>query len=498
MHTHAHKNTHTHKYTRTKIHAHTHTRTHINTRARTHECHLPRPSATQLARSRAIAPPRVFSDFEERIKEKRLKKLQKLQFCEENIECNERQAEERTNFNYLTQDRNQVKLMGSESKPGARGREDGNDSQEQAPQSNKELSEYNPKGNAQSSGPAQYIPYSAIKLNLTSPTSGQRMYRSPSQSLFFQSFSNIMMLQSDQDFYKSPRIYSSMSRIGRQQNNNLMLKHRNEQKRQVVSCIFKVFDDIRQDCLALQIIQIFQGIFKKLGLDLQVFPYKTIANRTSKDLNLGGIIECVKDNAISRDQLGKTNQCSLYDHFINKFGGEDSKNFQIARQNFIKSQSAYSIISYILQIKDRHNGNILINENGFIVHIDFGFIFDISPAHNMKFERADFKLTREMIQIMGGSKQSEAFQHYINLTIKGFLAVRQFHDHIFNVVNLMTSSSLPCFKQRSMRRLRKRFKLNLNDINAAKYMRGRIEHAYDNLNTRLYDDIQYIQQGIYR
>ena len=67
------------------------------------------------------------------------------------------------------------------------------------------------------------------------------------------------------------------------------------------------------------------------------------------------------------------------------------------------------MISYILQIKDRHNGNILINDKGHLIHIDFGFIFDISPAKNLKFESANFKLTSEMIQIMGGSKDSEAF-----------------------------------------------------------------------------------------
>ena len=128
-----------------------------------------------------------------------------------------------------------------------------------------------------------------------------------------------------------------------------MQRYKAQEKEEYVACIFKVFDDVRQDCLALQIIHLFKCVFQKVGLELYLFPYKTIPNRTGEKLSIGGIIECVK-NAHSRDELGKTHQCDLYEHFINKFGNgnEDSTEFQMARENFILSLAPYSIISYIL------------------------------------------------------------------------------------------------------------------------------------------------------
>lgn len=43
--------------------------------------------------------------------------------------------------------------------------------------------------------------------------------------------------------------------------------------------------------------------------------------------------------------------------------------FPQVRRNFLRSLAAYSVVSYILNIKDRHNGNILIHEDGFLIHI---------------------------------------------------------------------------------------------------------------------------------
>ena len=68
----------------------------------------------------------------------------------------------------------------------------------------------------------------------------------------------------------------------------------------------------------------------------------------------------------------------------------------------------------------------LLDGAGHLVHIDFGFILEISPGGNMRFESAAFKLSHEMTQLLdpGGGRASAPFCRFQELCIRGFLAVR--------------------------------------------------------------------------
>lgn len=60
--------------------------------------------------------------------------------------------------------------------------------------------------------------------------------------------------------------------------------------------------------------------------------------------------------------------------------------------------STWLVLFVNLQVKDRHNGNLLIDEEGHIIHIDFGFMLSNSPG-GVNFESAPFKLTRELLEV---------------------------------------------------------------------------------------------------
>lgn len=255
------------------------------------------------------------------------------------------------------------------------------------------------------------------------------------------------------------------------------------------SAIFKVGDDCRQDVLALQMIAAFRGIFNNVGLDVYVNPYRVTATAPGC-----GVID-VLPNSISRDMLGREAVNGLYEYFVSKYGGEDSIRFQEARTNFVKSMAAYSIISYLLQFKDRHNGNIMIDDAGHILHIDFGFCFDIAPG-GIKFERAPFKLTSEMVAVMGGTTTSQPYRWFEELCIKAFLASRQHCEHLIHLVVVMLDSGLPCFKPETVQNLRERFVLEKNERDAADFVRDLIKKSHNSHTTKQYDQFQLLTNGI--
>uniref|UniRef100_A0A182WJ59 Phosphatidylinositol 4-kinase beta n=1 Tax=Anopheles minimus TaxID=112268 RepID=A0A182WJ59_9DIPT len=260
----------------------------------------------------------------------------------------------------------------------------------------------------------------------------------------------------------------------------------------LLSAIVKCGDDLRQELMATQLLQMFKLIWEEEKVGLWVRPYRIVC--LSND---SGLIETIV-NTVSLHQIKKNSNKSLKDYFIDEFGDVETVAFRMAQRNFMHSCAAYCLISYLLQVKDRHNGNILLHSDGHLIHIDFGFILSISPK-NLGFEQSPFKLTPEFVDVMGGP-ESELYCEFKYLLLDGLKAARKHMDRIINIVEIMRSSSqLPCFKNGcsgTVRNLRNRFHMNLTEQELERKVEQLIQDSLNSLSTKLYDGYQYITNGI--
>lgn len=245
--------------------------------------------------------------------------------------------------------------------------------------------------------------------------------------------------------------------------------------------------------MCVQIFTILRNAFKRAGLPLYLHPYGVLPTGFER-----GIIEVVPDTK-SRAALGEVTDGGLFELFQSRYGAPGTRRFEEARELFIESQAGYAVASYVVQSKDRHNGNILLDSAGRVVHIDFGFIFEISPGGNLGFERAAFKFSHEMVQLIdpGGARRSAHYARFKELCVRGFLAARTAAVDILAVATLMAESGLPCYSRgRPVENLRARFLLDKSAAEAAAFMRGAVDAAHNSFTTGFYDYIQVLQQGI--
>lgn len=118
-----------------------------------------------------------------------------------------------------------------------------------------------------------------------------------------------------------------------------------------------------------------------------------------------------------------------------------------------------------------------------------------------------------------GGPDSDLFNEFRKLLVRGLKAARKQQDRLVNVVEIMRSSKfcqhflsheinfkniplgsqLPCFKNgcsATVQNLRKRFHMNLTEQELERKVDQLIQDSLNSLSTKLYDGYQYLTNGI--
>ena len=221
----------------------------------------------------------------------------------------------------------------------------------------------------------------------------------------------------------------------------------------LASFIIKAGEDIRKEALVMQIMSKLWTWFQD-----EIPPHLRPFLRPYTIMCVGGdagIVECLPDvksvNELKKETDGFT---SLRQFFERAYGppvkppyrpdynqqsssmpnSDGAVSFEKARDNFLRSLVGYSVICYILQIKDRHNANILMDREGHIMHIDFGFVLGETPKMGkvpLFSERAPFKLSAEYWEVIGGWS---AFKRFCEMFEAAYAVAASHSDEICSLV----------------------------------------------------------------
>ena len=204
------------------------------------------------------------------------------------------------------------------------------------------------------------------------------------------------------------------------------------------------------------------------------------------------IIEVIP-NSKSRDQIGRENINNLSEYFEYKFGFKESEGYFTALYNFASSLAGYSLVVYFLNIKNRHNGIILIDDKGRMIHIDFGYMLETCP-NNLNIE-APLKLTKEIEELLGGTS-GKGFKIYQELMVKRFLALRRRSKDLIMIIDSFIESELSCFRSNAVENFILRFRIELSDKNARTFILYLIAESSQKFRTWMYDQYQKFANNI--
>jgi phosphatidylinositol 3-kinase len=290
--------------------------------------------------------------------------------------------------------------------------------------------------------------------------------------------------------------------------------------------LYKHGDDLRQELLAIQFIERCNDILKASGLDLKLKTFRCLPVGAQK-----GFIEWVK-GTVPLSELCKTSSSSqsgsnpdssadskhrssanLSDEpqpqrrswckykslrglpqksngsiienpiqdFLRSAAFDEAAPYFVKKDvmdTYVKSCAGYCVITYLLGVGDRHLDNILLHQNGHLLHCDYSFILGHDPKTYMP-----MRITEEMVRGFGG-RDSDNFARFLSFTGAAFLTLRRHNNlrTLLSHIRLMVDSnmvdvSLHQPPEEAILAMRGRFRLDLNDDDAMSYIEEVVEKS---------------------
>lgn len=192
-------------------------------------------------------------------------------------------------------------------------------------------------------------------------------------------------------------------------------------------------EDLRKDQIVMCIIKLMKMILKREeNIELYIKTYNIIPTNANS-----GMVEIVP-NSETLYNLKEKFQFSILNYIM-----DNNKDLPVnsVRDKFIKSTAAFSVITYLLGIGDRHLDNIMITEKGELFHIDFGFILGFDP----KPLAPQMRITPEMVEAIGGVNSTN-YNEFTKICNQVYNCLRRHTNSFLLLLSLLPEADPPINK----------------------------------------------------
>jgi FKBP12-rapamycin complex-associated protein len=101
------------------------------------------------------------------------------------------------------------------------------------------------------------------------------------------------------------------------------------------------------------------------------------------------------------------------------------------RRLYAHTLAIMSMVGYVLGLGDRHLNNLMLQQGGAVVHIDFGDCFEVAMHRLMYGERVPFRLTRLLVHALGVTGVDGVYRHTCEHVMK---LLRRHKDNLLSVL----------------------------------------------------------------
>ena len=241
-------------------------------------------------------------------------------------------------------------------------------------------------------------------------------------------------------------------------------KQSDRKYKEISKFILKKGDDLRLDAGVMHMFRFFNSIWSEEGLFYDGYPVQCLLYNVIPIGTSFGAIEFIPKTKPLRnvaDYFGKLSDANI--------------------KNLVASAAGSYIASFVLGVRDRHFDNVLIQSDGTLFHIDFGYVMGTT----LLMDTSKIAITNDLCKLF-----EDHWDNFIETAVNSYMTLRlhyqeilDFSDLVFDFLDLEVNSSEFLYKMLMMLE---------TDKKAEDRIRYKLQSAPSSWNTKIKNATHYL------